>query len=80
MKEVWQRASVVMKLKQDLQSKLNMLVNEDKLDQVLSSAKKQLQSVNRSHNLTQQQPSSSLAVGMQKYNFYGGAGGVGAHP
>ena len=54
MKEVWQRASVVMKLKQDLQSKLNMLVNEDKLDQVLSSAKKQLQSVNRSHNLAQQ--------------------------
>lgn len=29
---------------------MNMLVNEDKLDQVLSSAKKQLQTVNRSHN------------------------------
>jgi len=40
MKEVWQKASVVKQLKQSLQSKLNMVVNEDKLDMVLNSAKK----------------------------------------
>ena len=55
-----------------------MLVNEDKLDQVLSSAKKQLQTVNRSHNLALQQPNSSLSLGMPKHNFYG-AGGAPPH-
>lgn len=35
MKEVWQKAAVVKQLKQSLQSKLNMVVNEDRLDQVL---------------------------------------------
>lgn len=46
MKEVWQKASVVKQLKQSLQSKLNMVVNEDKLDMVLGSAKKQFNSIN----------------------------------
>lgn len=43
MKEVWQKTKVVHDLKASLQSKMNMLVNEDRLDQVLNSAKKQLQ-------------------------------------
>jgi len=46
MKEVWQRSSVIAQLKQNLQSKLNMVVNEDKLDVVLSSAKKELKKIN----------------------------------
>lgn len=45
MKEVWQKANVVKQLKQSLQSKLNMTVNEDKLDHVLGTAQKQLRNL-----------------------------------
>ena len=43
--EVWQRASVVRQLKKSLQQKLSMVVDEDKIDQVLDTAQKQLQSI-----------------------------------
>lgn len=42
MQEVWQKTNTVQQLKQNLQDKLKMVVNEDKLDQVLNSTKKQL--------------------------------------
>ena len=42
MQEVWQKTEKVQQLKQNLQAKLTMVVNEDKLDQVLNSTKKQL--------------------------------------
>ena len=42
MNEVWKKTQLVHNLKASLQSRLKMVVNEDKLDQALDTAKKQL--------------------------------------
>lgn len=42
MKEVWLKTNTVKQLKQSLQSRTNMIVNEDKLDDILGTASKQL--------------------------------------
>ena len=52
MKEVWYKTNTVQQLKQNLQEKLSMLVNEDKLDQALNITKNQLKNLQEDRSPT----------------------------